>query len=734
MKCAILIFSWVFLCCMPAKGGELIPKPKVTLVLAGGGAKGFAHIAVLRRLEKDHVPISKIIGTSMGAVIGGLYASGMSTNEIEYVLGGIDPSEVALDMVDRLALSNRARAYQQQYPIGVNFGVDDGQIRIARGLSDGQRFLALLQKLTSHVQSGIDFDKLKIPFRAVATRSDTGELQVFKDGSLALAIRASMAAPGVFAPIEIDGETYLDGGLVSNLPVEVAINEGAEIIVASFLKSTDVAIHKRETDNAFTLADRMLDILIKQNERRNLKLLRPQDVLVSTPLPDIEFTDFNKYPEIIHAGEQSIEKMDVEFKKLATLASAHETSQTTSSESLKQRGIISSIRTTGLKNVSNESIQKKFSQVIGTEFDPVVIDAIIEDLYISGDFEKIYYALVEQTNKLYALHLEVNEKAYAPNYFKTSIGMYSERSGSNLFALGLGYRRPWLNESGLEGQVDIRIGTDEELTGKLIQPFREQWAVSAHASHRRMIRPFYPALDTGQKKITDLSATSDQFGLSLQYEFTKKMDVQWSVINNQMDIQATTIAFPFRRHINYIGSRLEFKTDQLDSPTFSTDGYYVRLLSEEGVDGSKYKSSRANLKWSGHLRSHVLALGINMGKDRVTDGCVSCNNNPNLLYLGGFQSMGAFGFGQLMGDNLRHVQTTYAYQLSDGGLFRQKTQVGLVLEVGDAWSAPNSYQAKRSQTAFIGVDSKIGDIYFGVAQGSQNMKNVFLQLGRPFSY
>jgi NTE family protein len=723
----------MFLFCINAMGGELAPKPKVTLVLAGGGAKGFAHLAVLRRLEKDHIPISKIIGTSMGAVIGSLYAAGMSTNEIENVLGGIDVSEVALDMVDRLELSNRARAYQQQYPIGLNFGLNDGQISIARGLSDGQRFLALLQKLTSHVPSEIDFDKLKIPFRAVATRSDTGELKVFRVGSLPLAVRASMAAPGVFAPIEIGGETYLDGGLVSNLPVEVAIDEGAEIIVASFLKSTDETIQKRKTDNAFTLADRMLDILIKQNERRNLKLLRPQDVLISTHLPDIEFTDFNRYPEIIKAGEASIRQMHGEFEKLAMLVSVGDKFQQTLSSPASERIIISSIQIEGLKNVSNDSIQKKFSQVIGTEFDPVVIDTIIENLYLSEDFEKIYYALVEQSDKRYVVHLQINEKIYSPNYFKTSMGMYSEQSGTNLFSLGVGWRRPWLNETGLEGRVDIRIGTDEELTGKLIQPTADRWSIYGLASHRKMIRPFYPTASKGNKKITDLSVVSDQFRLGLEYEVSKKVNVEWSAATNKLNAEATNVLVANSFRSEYISSRLELTIDQLDSPIFSTGGYYAKVLHEEGISGSKYKSSRVNLKWAGHIRSHILNFGVNVGKDRISSDCPTCIN-PNLLYLGGFQAMGAFAFGQLMGDDLRHFQTTYAYQLSDGGLFRQKTQVGLVLEVGDAWTIPNAYQAKRSQTAFVGIDSKIGNIYLGVAQGSQNMKNIFLQLGRPFGY
>jgi len=276
--------------------------PKVTVVLAGGGAKGFAHIAVLRRLEEDHIPIAKIIGTSMGAVIGSLYASGMSTDRIEKVIASLDPGRVALDQLDRIELPHRTRDYQQRYPIELELGVKNGQLTFARGVSDGQRFLSLMQELTANVPPNSSFDNLRIPFRAIATRYRDGELVSFDHGTLALAVRASMAAPGVFAPVEIDGETYVDGGLVANLAVEEALREGADIIVASYLGDTDRVGDTLTAGNALSVATRMLDILMRQNERRNIALLRPQDILVRPQLQDYSFGSFDQPDAIIQAG------------------------------------------------------------------------------------------------------------------------------------------------------------------------------------------------------------------------------------------------------------------------------------------------------------------------------------------------------------------------------------------------------------------------------------------------
>ena len=296
---------------------EEVAAPKITVVLAGGDAKGFAHIALLRRLEADHVPIAKIIGTSMGAVIGSLYASGMSTEDIEKVIGSLAPGRVALDQVRRTELPHRARDYQQRCPVELELGVKNGQLTFARGVSDGQRFLTLMQELTAKVPPGASFDQLKIPFRAVATRYRDGELVSFNHGSLALMVRASIAAPGVFAPVEIDGETYVDGGLVANLPVEVALKEAADIIVASYLGDTDKIGDNLDTGNALSVATRMLDILMRQNERRNIGLLRPQDILMRSQLQNFSAGSFDQPAEFIQVGQAAVQAQDARFQTLA---------------------------------------------------------------------------------------------------------------------------------------------------------------------------------------------------------------------------------------------------------------------------------------------------------------------------------------------------------------------------------------------------------------------------------
>ncbi|MBX9870149.1 MAG: patatin-like phospholipase family protein, partial [Burkholderiaceae bacterium] len=178
--------------------------PKICLVLSGGGARGFAHIGVLKQLEAMRIPIDCIAGTSMGAVVGGLYASGLSANEIEQRLVKLKLNDIALDRVERRILPHALREEDKQYPLGATMGLSAKGVRLPTGAVQATQFLELLHNWTAHLKSDIAFDDLPIPFRAVATNLESGKMVVFDKGPLHLAIRASMAAPGVFAPVEID--------------------------------------------------------------------------------------------------------------------------------------------------------------------------------------------------------------------------------------------------------------------------------------------------------------------------------------------------------------------------------------------------------------------------------------------------------------------------------------------------------------------------------------------------
>ncbi|NVO08187.1 MAG: BamA/TamA family outer membrane protein, partial [Rhodoferax sp.] len=349
----------------------------------------------------------------------------------------------------------------------------------------------------------------------------------------------------------------------------------------------------------------------------------------------------------------------------------------------------------------------------------------------------------------YELVVDVNEKTYGPNFLKTNLGFYTESSGTNMFSFGVGYRRPWMTPDGLELQADLRAGSQSEVAVSVFQPLSERWGLGAYAAYNSSELPLYrPDVSTAQKMATS-TLRRQEVGVNLSFDISQKSTVKLGVVGNDTQLTIDTarnITYPLPSggslsyvlqdgHVGFTGLNLSFTADLMDSPSFPTRGYYLNVEGAQGVTGgSQYTSFRANALWAKSLGPHVVNLGLDLGEDHVFD-CTTCARLTSLtpLYLGGFQSMGAYQMGQLSGDRLVHAQGTYMYRLSEGGILHQPTFVGFVAEAGDAWKSMNDYDEKYSATLFIGVDSKIGDVFFGLASGSGGNRNVFLQLGRRFS-
>ena len=258
-----------------APAAEPTRRPRIGLVLSGGGARGLAHVGVLKMLERERIPIDVIAGTSMGAIIGGLYASGMSAERLEKELLAIKWDEVFASRVDRPLLSQRRKEEDFELSPVLEFGMRDGELRAPLGALSGRGLESLLRRYTLPVRGVRDFSKLAIPFRAVATNLETGQPVVLDRGDLALALRSSMSVPGFFAPTEVDGHILGDGGLVDNLPIDVARAMGADIVIAV---NIGTPLSNRAALSSVTgLTTQMLSILTEQNVARSLAMLKPRD-------------------------------------------------------------------------------------------------------------------------------------------------------------------------------------------------------------------------------------------------------------------------------------------------------------------------------------------------------------------------------------------------------------------------------------------------------------------------
>src|SRR6202047_2210668 len=290
-------------------------RPRICLVLSGGGARGMAHIGVLKILEELKVPIDCIAGTSMGAVVGGLYASGMTAAQIEATMRSLDWQEAFRDAPPRRDLAFRRKQDDRNFLVRLPLGLKHGRVLLPKGLIQGQKLQETLRQLTLPFSNSTDFDLLPTPFRAVATDLLTGNAVLMDKGDLAIAMRASISAPGVFAPVETQGRVLVDGGLAENLPVDVARQMHADILIVS---DVSFPLQSRSAlDSALSISNQMLAILVRKDADRQRATLGPSDLLVEPVLGPASSTDFTAANSTIAAGENAARAMLARFDPLS---------------------------------------------------------------------------------------------------------------------------------------------------------------------------------------------------------------------------------------------------------------------------------------------------------------------------------------------------------------------------------------------------------------------------------
>ncbi len=276
-------------------------RPRIGLVLSGGGARGAAHIGVLKVLEQLRVPVDAIAGTSMGAVVGGLYASGLSAAEIEKVMTSIDWQDAFRDRPPREDLTLRRKQEDESFLVKFPLGLHDGHIVLPRGLIQGQKLTEELRALTLPVALIQNFDELPTRFRAVATDLETGDIVIMASGDLTSAMRASLSAPGVFAPVEREGHLLVDGGIADNVPIDIARAMGVDLVIVVDVGSP--LLPRAKLTSAPVISAQMLAILIRHNAEAQLATLKPQDILIQPELGEASPFDFGILARVIGVGE-----------------------------------------------------------------------------------------------------------------------------------------------------------------------------------------------------------------------------------------------------------------------------------------------------------------------------------------------------------------------------------------------------------------------------------------------
>lgn len=727
----LLVLSIVGPSNVEAQSTDDTPRPKTALVLSGGGARGGAHLAVLRVLEQERVPIDLIVGTSIGAIVGGLYASGMPVDEIEEALTTVDWEDLFTDRPPRRTVSFRQKQDDDRALFQFEMGVRRNGIVFPAGLVAGQKVDLLFDKLTLSTVAIETFDDLPIPFRAVATDLSSGEVVVLSAGSLSDAMRASMAIPGLLTPVERDGRFLADGGLVRNLPVEEARALGAERIIAVDISSP---LEKFSGDSSlFGVAAQSIELLTYANIRTSQELLTADDLLLQPDLGDLEVEDFPRMLEGVSLTRKQLEQTLDQFGPFAVNEQNWNRWRdgVRSAATKLKRPRIDAIRVRGVERVHPKTIARRIRTRSDAELDLVTLEQDLLRIYRLGEFQRVNFN-IQRDDEQFVLEIEADEKDWGPNYLRLGLGLESNFEGRSEFTLLGILTRTQINDFGAEWKTTVTVGDVDGLTSEFYQPLSHagRWFVSPQVEIQRdEFRLFDP---NGADVITTTDLWRGRFDVGLQFQHFGELRLGTYYGRSNSDSVGGQIGNQRRKSAGY---RLLGSIDRLDNANFPRRGgvlefEYRRELVDLGADSP---FERLELRWAqaGTLGRNTLVgtagWGSHLGSALPTDEQFSIGGFLRVSGLEPEQARGSvFGYAALV----YYREVGRMPQAVGGGVY-----IGGAIEAGNVWDEVGLVEfgdLRSSILLYAGADTVFGPVYVGYGLADQGEDAVYLFLGRPF--
>ncbi len=705
-------------------------RPKVCLVLSGGGARGAAHIGVLKALEALRVPIDCITGTSMGSLVGGAYASGTSTADMERLVTGISTDLLFKEKPPRQDQQIRRKLDDRSILFGVEFGVRGGSVLLPKGVVSGVQLETVLRSL-SKVSGFVNFDELSIPFRAVATDLVTGKAVVFSEGELANVMRASMSVPGAIAPAERQGRLLVDGGLTNNLPVDVARRMGADVVIAVNLGTP--LMKREELTSVLGVTGQMINILTEQNVQASLASLKPTDILIEPALGEFSAGDFDHLPKAVPIGEAATLAAEPKLAALAVPPAQYAAIRARQSKTVvADLQPVEEIRFSPMSRVNADVLVPTLETKPGAPLDPQVLDRDMRRLYGSGDFEHVNYRVIEQAGRR-VLNIDAVEKSWGPDYFKFGLGLGSNFSGDAFFNAALSHRRTWINELGAEWRTDLQFGSTTYVRSEFYQPLgtRRLFFVAPSAEYERRTLDLFRGDDRLARYDLSLVRANVDIGADLGKYGEARLGYVAGVARASLDTGPPEFE-PGSGRVRIGALTARLIVDRLDSANFPRAGSAgsVNVLAARESLGAQDDFTRWDadgvVSWS--LGRHTLQPGFKVG------GKIGGDLPTYALFQwGGFLQQSGYPTGALVGERLTFGRVIYTYKLVDTRLL-EGFYLGGSLEAGrmDRPLVPGSPTGLlKSVSVFGAVDTPIGPLYLGVGFAADGNRSAYLYLGRP---
>ena len=704
------------------------PRPRIALVLSGGGARAFAHIGVLRALHELRVPVDIVVGTSMGSVVGGAYAAGASIPDLERMARHTDWERVVADRPAREDLEFRRREEDVLLPSRIEFGVHGDGISLPPSAASNAALEQALGRLLPAGTRDRPVSELTLPFRSVASDLVTGELVDLVDTPLFLAIRASLAVPGVFAPVRVNNRLVVDGGLVRNLPIDLAHKMGADIVIAVNV-GTPLAPEKN-LGSALGVAQQMINILTEQNVQRSIRELRAQDILVAPELSGIGFLDFRNVDSAIIAGEAAARALTARLAPLALAPADYALFENNrlappplSDTPVKLATL--TVESTG--QIHPKVLEVQSGMVPGQSMTREQIRRSADQLYGRGDLERVETDIDDETGKR-KVTIKATEARWASSRLRVGLELGSDFADANSFALKLMHVKTSMNDWGGELRTVMRVGDMRDLGMQFFQPLGpgSPWYVSPATQYGSTSLDFF--LDG--RRARRFAYTGRSVSLVLGRELGTWGDVQVGVMRQRQGVRTVIPDEPGSTSFAGYGTTqfVQYRVDTLDSLGFPSRGYMVDARLERLPGGADSGAAQARTSLVG-----MGAISTENWAGHVYGEYAHSKSGASPLSLGGFLRLSGTVQDSIQGRSMAFARLVMARRVGQlpvtlGGTVR----AGFSLEAGGGFdlSQPSKEPLlKQAISGFLSVDTRFGPAYVGAGATKDGKGTMYLFLG-----
>jgi len=712
---------------------------RIGLVLSGGGARGIAHVGVLQVLQKLHVPIDAIAGTSMGAVVGGLYASGLSPQQIDATVRSMNWQEAFRDQPPREDLTLRRKQEDENFLVKFPIGIKGGRPVLPMGLIEGQSLTEMLRRLTLPVARITRFDELPTPFRAVATDLESGQEVVMGSGDLTSAMRASLSAPGVFAPVDRDGRLLVDGGISDNVPVDVARAMGVDVVIV-----VDVGfplLPRKKLTSVTAISNQMLAILMRRKAQQELERLGPHDILIRPQLGDTSSFDFGDVHQLVGIGAEAAWQMRSVLAALAVSPEQYRQYEQQRQALRKPPPRIDFVKVQTGSAAYSQTIEQLFHDVVGKRLDPDLVGQRITTLYGEGGLATLDYRVVREDDE-YGLLMDARGNSIGPNYVRFGLSLQDDFEGDSYYDLAARYVMSDITRSGGEWVTDAEIGQTSLLSTEVFLPLSHfsGWFVMPHTAVEDRNLPFF----LGQSERAQYRVDTFDYGLDFGKQFGNWGEIRSGIYREEDrsrlmigDPDDPDLPFPSHQAFGSLDYFARITVDTLDDINFPHSGEQAMLqwTGESNVVGNEPNLNQVtfSLLTARTFRDRdTVSLSLSGGSD--------LERPPNLLMefpLGGFLDLSGLKQYSLWGPHYGIGRLLVYRKIDRGGpgYFDVPIYVGMSVEAGNVWQ--NMSDAKftnlhKDASLFLGLDTLLGPVYLGSGFDDHGNQSFYLFLGRTF--